>query len=509
MSTHDDHGLENLIAATEQTLGGIGDVDRLTAGLSKEAPESLQTEIRKDQLRSLADAYGIPVDAYIEVSVDPDGMTAAADLFAGREGGRMLEPGDIVEELAAQGVISGIDVDAYQQAMLQCNTEGTPVSGLVIARGTPAVGAVPAHLEIAPHLVGQPATAQPHDDHRIDHRERAFFNLVTKGEVLARMVGERPGRLGINVHGEALPFAVLTVPRLTAGRNTVSQGSQVMAAVDGRFEKGTSVFSVNPVLHISGGVDYRTGHVKFPGDVMIHGAIQDGFKVHAGGSLYCSQTLDASDIVCRGNLDVQQGIIGRKEGTVRVGGSVQARFIENCYLEARERVYVHVGIMNSAVHTLGRLEMGPRGIIVGGRIHAQHGVIAVQIGSSMGPRTEIYCGLDYTVLHKLEYIKAKNMELFARLRGLEMRKKSRDADLQRIAPVEARIREATHKLNEAAQALVLHLDKQDDADVVVIGTIHPGAYIEICHVSFVVSRELRRVRFYLDKNEGKVVSSPL
>ena len=64
-------------------------------------------------------------------------------------------------------------------------------------------------------------------------------------------------------------------------------------------------------------------------------------------------------------------------------------------------------------------------------------------------------------------------------------------------------------MNEAANSLIFQLDKNEEADVIVKGSIFPGAYIEICHLSHVVSREMKQVRFRLDKKKGKVVDGPL
>jgi len=55
-----------------------------------------------------------------------------------------------------------------------------------------------------------------------------------------------------------------------------------------------------------------------------------------------------------------------------------------------------------------------------------------------------------------------------------------------------------------AKSLVVQLDKNREADVVVHGTVFPGVYIEICHFPFLVSREMNRVRFFLDQQRGKV-----
>ncbi len=92
---------------------------------------------------------------------------------------------------------------------------------------------------------------------------------------------------------------------------------------------------------------------------------------------------------------------------------------------------------------------------------------AVQIGSALGPRTEIYCGIDYSVEQKLQWIRDKNIEP------------------------------------------VFQLDKNETAEVIVKGVIFPSAYIETCHLSYIVPRWMTRVRFKLDKIKGKVISELL
>jgi uncharacterized protein len=504
-----DYGLESLIKSTEEALQSLGDVARLTVGLSRDSEDDVEDQIRREQLRGLAETYGVKTDSYVEATISTDGMKAIMDFFPATGGGRILEPGDVAAELWSRGIVFGIDDAAWHEAMLRCNTEGVPVNDVVVACGAPAVPQVPAHFEIEPGLLEKPHLAGSIEDLRVDYRETVLPAFVNKGALLAKVTPPRPGQMGNTVRGEALPYGIAAVQNLTPGKNTERKGNEVCAACEGRFERDTSSFWVNQVLRITDKVDYRTGHIRFPGDVVVHGEIQDGFKVHAGGSLHCHQTLNASDVACQKDLLVEKGIIGRMEATVRVGGEVRARFIENCYLEARGSVNIQVGILNSAVHTLGRLVMGTRGIIVGGRVHAQEGVVAAQVGSSMGPRTEIYCGLDYTILHRLEYIRSKSMELAMRLSSVEMKKKMPGAELERLAAVETKIRGAIHELNNAAQTLIHHLDKNDAAQVTVTEMIHPGAYVEICHASFVVTRPLRRVRFCLDKTTGKVKAVPL
>jgi hypothetical protein len=266
---------------------------------------------------------------------------------------------------------------------------------------------------------------------------------------------------------------------------------------------------VNEVLEVAGDVDYTIGHINFPGDVIIKGEIKDGFKVHSGGSVFCAKTLDASEVIAKKDLIVKQGIIGRNKGRIKVAGEVRTKFIENCYLEAKGSVYVDNGIMNSAIHSLKRVELVKKGIVIGGTLYAQDGVTAVQIGSALGPRTEIYCGIDYSVEQKLEWIRDKNIELVFKLKQIEKKLKAASAGRDKLLEVGGKIKQAIHKLNEAANALVFKLDKNEAAEVIVKGVIFPGAYIEIGHISYIVPRRMARVRFKLDKIKGKVIAEHL
>lgn len=81
---------------------------------------------------------------------------------------------------------------------------------------------------------------------------------------------------------------------------------------------------MNEVLEIDDDVDYKTGHINFPGDVIIRGEVKDGFKVHSRGSIFCAKTLDASEVISGKDLIVQQGIIGRNKGIIQVEGKLKA-----------------------------------------------------------------------------------------------------------------------------------------------------------------------------------------
>ncbi|HTP59047.1 MAG TPA: FapA family protein, partial [Spirochaetia bacterium] len=321
--------------------------------------------------------------------------------------------------------------------------------------------------------------------------------------VLARITPRIEGIAGIDVMGAVVAYGKAPATSLRQGKNTAVQGGAVVAQCDGKFVVGEESFWVSEVLEIPGDVDYSTGHVDFPGDVIIRGQIKQGFKVKAGGALTCMKLIDASEITCGGDLETGQGILGRMQGTVKVGGKVRAKFIENCYLEAGGDVAVSTGCLNSVIYTLGTLVTGPRGVIIGGKVYAQKGVSAFQIGSTAGVRTEIHCGIDYRVQQKLTWIRDRNMELALKLKEVENTITSRGTN-PRLVELRDKLKAAIRTLNDSAKELIASLTKSEDAAVSAAGEIQHGVFVEICHVPLIVERPLGKVRLVLDKAFGVV-----
>lgn len=496
-----DYALEDLITDSENLLDNIGEVEGLAA-------ETIDGEISRRALESIEEAVELKINGYVELVISGDEMSAVADFYPPTANMKPVDLDDIVTFLEEKKVKTGVDWDAIKEAIFKCNTDRTQVTDVIVARGVKPILEIPEHLVIESELL-KGAVDPDFTIQRVDFKEVSPFVLVKAGQLLAKRLPKKAGKMGSSVRGEAISHGIAKVTLLKPWQNTRFEDDCVVAGCDGRFECGPDSFRVNEVLEISGNIDYRTGHIDFPGDVLIRGEIKDGFKVHSGGSVYCAQTMDASEVISKKDLIVKRGIIGRNKGRISVEGRVEARFIENCYLEAKGEVIIESGILNSAINTRKQITMGKKGIIIGGKLNAQDGVTAVQIGSRMSPRTEIYCGLDYVVKQKLEWIRDKNIELAIKLRQVENKLQSASQGNEKLLRIREKIKQAISRLNEAASSLLFELDKNEAAGVVVTGTVFPGVYIEICHFSYIVSREMKKVRFRLDKSKGRVVADPL
>jgi uncharacterized protein len=499
MARSDEHAYESLIRESEQILQNAGIVG---TGLPSAAETPTASAQGRQELASLHAAEAESADGYAELKVSEDRMTAAASFYPSVGGGKQVEFLEVKELVIAKGLRFGINWDVVKSSLAACNATRRTLVGVEVAHGRRPVDEIPARLEIDASLLKK-ETAESPDAQTVDFKAISPFRFVRKGDVLARITPRIEGIAGIDVTGAVVAYGKAPVNSPRPGKNTVVQGGTVVAQCDGRFVVGEESFWVSEVLEIHGDVDYSTGHIDFAGDVIVQGQIKQGFKVKAGGSLTCAKLIDASEIICGGDLETGQGILGRMQGTVKVGGKVRAKFIENCYLEARGDVMVTTGCLNSVINTLGVVATGPKGVIIGGKLYAQKGVSAFQIGSAAGVRTEIHCGVDYRVQQKLSWIRDRNIELALKLKEVEAMLASKGQN-PRLVELRDKLKAAIRAMNDSAKGSIASLTKDEGAAVTAKGEIHHGVFVEICHVPMIVAHPMVKVRLVLDKAFGVV-----
>jgi uncharacterized protein (DUF342 family) len=262
-------------------------------------------------------------------------------------------------------------------------------------------------------------------------------------------------------------------------------------------------------------VDYHTGNIVFPGDISSEGPVSDGFKIYSGGSLTIKQTFDVTEAITKTDLIVSGGIIGRGRALVKVGGALKTKFIENCKAATRKTISVEADIVNCSIYTMEKIEMGEKGMILGGEIYAVQGVKAGGIGKKSGKATHIHCGVDFTALQEKEKLNY-NLRIIgaklARLRELLEAEQALSQNSEKKAKIEEtlkRLEEEQNQTTAAVTAILGRLNTFGDAAVEVLGEVAPGTLIEICQIALFVTEPLRRVRIRLDRNLGKLVSESL
>ena len=217
-------------------------------------------------------------DGFAEVSIAPDKLTVTGTFHPPVSGGDFLTYPNVVAKLEENGIITGVLHDVIQETIFKANTTHDTISDVVIARGIPPVTEIPEHFVIRKDLIERKPEIDP-DASRVDWHAVSAFSIVKAREPIARRIATVPGVSGQNVYGEQTPFEARKMPVFSAGTNVIDHEKGLFAGKSGRLSiSSDGVITIEEVLLLKKGIDFTTGNIVFPGDVIIQGKIADGFK---------------------------------------------------------------------------------------------------------------------------------------------------------------------------------------------------------------------------------------
>jgi len=445
-------------------------------------------------------------DGKIELTFLDNDLEVRGDFFPSSANGVPISDEYITSLLEKSRIVYGVRHDEINDAFNACVNNEKIVRDVLIAKGDPTVDEVPEYLQLNPYLGVKNETQE--GDGTIDYKARSAFVIVKKGQALAKQKSFKPGKDGINVHGETIGHKTVKKDVLTGGENTTMEGRLLVSCINGQFVKAGGVLNVRNYLVIKGPVGYATGNIIFPGDVKIEGPVSDGFKIYSGGSVTIKQTFDVTDSVTKKDLNVAGGIIGRGRAIVKVGGSLKTKFIDNCHVAARKNIFVDSEIISSKVFTLETLEMGDKGKIVGGEIHALKGIRAGTIGKEVGRAARIHCGIDFVQEQEREKNNSVIKALAIKIHRVKELMEDPSTDGEKKARMKAlldKLTEEQEKTQNKITELLGKLNTYEDATIEVKGEIEPDVLIEICHAALFVTEPLKEVKIRLDKETRKLI----
>ncbi len=261
---------------------------------------------------------------------------------------------------------------------------------VLLAEGRPPVPGKPEAFKPLPDSKEQ----EPHDgeDAAFDNR-KCRIHVVKAGEIVGEYIPATPSEPGLDVHGQPIkPKEPSFGRRLGANLKLGDDGRTVIATCDGKVQVTRYSVIVVDTVKVDGDVDYRSGNLEVPGDVLITGTVRSSFKVRSQKSVTIKGAVEAAEVEAGTDLTIAGGIVGGGAGRIRAGGEVQIKFAEEADIEAIGDVIVAKEMVNSRVSTKGTLLVS-RGSIVGGSIWAREGIEAQSIGNETGVRTEIAAGV--------------------------------------------------------------------------------------------------------------------
>lgn len=223
------------------------------------------------------------------------------------------EPIAVLEEvkdlLPEKNINYGLNEEILEKAVREMTRKWVE-----IAQGTPPTPGENAHIEIF-FEQKQIIPYQANDINNVDYLDKGHIPAIEKDALLAKKTPVILGKAGISVRGEEIPPPIPQDISLLAGPNTYrdKNGLQIFAAVLGRPILIKTPKSYKIQIHrtyvVNSDVNITTGHIRFQGDIQVHGKVLERMEVLAGGYVKISDRVTGADIRAAGSIAVSDNVI--------------------------------------------------------------------------------------------------------------------------------------------------------------------------------------------------------
>jgi len=450
-----------------------------------------------EELPVLFSFGGVDGGPRVEITVAADSMLAWGTFFPGTgTEGKLIIWSDLGEALRNAGFGESLLEHEIQEALFRFNTGHPSAERILIAKGRLPKAERPAFLKLEPQFFSH--HFEDRGGVQVDFKDYSPFVIVKKGELLARAILPRLGVPGMTVYGSEIPAGKKDIKHIKPGPNTLFAHGKVFSRIAGRFTIEGDVFDVSDTLELDAGVGYGTGNLVFPGAVIIKGVVADGFKLAAGLGITVKGPLDASEVMCHGDLACDGGIIGKKPGLVRAGGGLKALYIEHCQVEVLGTVNVSKALLHTRLFSNGNVIMEETGRIVASTVWVRGTLSCGQLGGDSGP-VKIVAGSDFVIQRKMDGIRSRYHHMEEEVKHNQTRGQA--ATPEQMAAMASLVSEMN--------ALTPLLFANPKTEIRITSRVSAGTVIEMGYATLTVTQPLKGQVFRLSSDGKAVVATPL
>ncbi len=495
----------------------LGYLDGLGIGYDRKRIEMLLMD-EEDGVCHLSSGACPDYPESYQLITDEDGMKAVVRFTPPSETGKRLTQDDFIRDLTFKGITFGI-----QTANLQAHfeTQGKYCTDILVAKGEAPVQGEDARIEYCFNTDMHRRPAQ-REDGSVDYFHMTTINQCRKGDVLARIIPEKPGIDGHDIYGKAVKPREVRRETLKFGRNIELSEDKltITTLVDGHVSLVDDKVFVNDVYETKG-VDIATGNIDYEGSVHVDGNVAENFEVKAGGNVIIDGLVEGARVIAGGNIIIAKGMNGMQKGYLKAGGDVVVKFLENARVAAGGYVEAEA-IMHSKVSAGGEVRVeGRKGVVVGGYVQAGLKITAKTIGAGMGASTILEVGVNpllktqYGRFQKAQEELAKTVKNAGVILSNFKEKIAKgfqynESQLKYMKSVAKIVEEKgaeLEQMNQRMERFRAMMEIQKQAEVVVNNEVHPGTTIIIGDATRTIQSSFHYCKFIRDK--GEITMKPM
>lgn len=446
----------------------------------------------------------------IEIEIKDNHLFAYMQINPPIYNAREIDEQDVKQTLEKHNIKYGIKQEVIEEVL----REKIFSTYILIAQGTPYTPPVDGRFDFYFNTNLEEVNLKQDKYGNVNHRELNLIQNVASGRQIAKKMSPIPGKPGKNIHGEPIAPPLGKEPTINLGKNvSLSQdGQYIIATHSGHAQLIGNTISVEQIYMVHGDVDYSTGNIHFMGSVLVKGNVLDGFNIEASGDIEIHGTVGRCNIIGENNILIHQGIYGKNEGTIKSGGDIYAKFIDNAKLFAGRNVIIHKEILNSEVVAKNKIQCkGKRSSIVGGKLYAGEQIAANVIGNDNYITTSLEINISPEILisyNNLNEEKIKTIEEIKKLNQNYNVLKEKERRLRGNLPLEQKKRKAIvvkslkiaintlKDLNEEIKKLKEMIDDHDsEGSILIYDSIYPEVSININNAFYKNTSRMRKVQF--------------
>ena len=440
-------------------------------------------------------------DKIFRVDIDDKRLTASIAVN-GELPEKELSSDDILKQLEQLNIKvdhpgkKNIEALAKSLAEKQIPPEPVPV-----ANGTPPVHDKNGKVEKL--YEKSPGDAHSDEYNGQSHYDRSDIIIVNENQNVLRLIPPVSGNDGVDVFGKPISRKLAKEAKITLGKNLIQKDDLIITTSCGRLFCENGKAWIIPVLDIPGNVDFSTGNIDFPGEVIIAKNVLDLFKVRSKATISVHGLVEAAEIHAGQDLHVTGGVAGKKiyKGKIYAANDIHTKYIINSHVRAGGNIFVQKEVVNCDVACEGALtiEHGP---FVGGLTIATGGVKVKDLGSDGEVKTHLEVGITEELKimfndlspkiqkqrQKAYKIRQTVEPLLQYQKHLNSEQKEKATELLDIA---ADMEDSINEFIERIRTAYEHAQKMAVPQIEVTGTLYPGVLIRFPGVETITKNSLK------------------
>ncbi len=247
-------------------------------------------------------------------------------------------------------------------------------------------------------LFGKDPENNPDSREAVDHYRSSLVNQVTAGQVLARLQPLTPEESGLPVKPDAADNLIIqnqTEVISPTVELSEDDGQVVVISKENGFPAlENQQIVIHKILTIDGDINFHTGNIDCPGDLLIKGSIMSGFKVRAE-NLTVTGSIENAEVECHGNLICAGGIVACHDYPLVCGANLWCKYLENSRIEVKNNIFIAKSSLHSFLKAGNNIVLcHSSAVLVGGKSEAGNSLYSGILGAKWATPTEVILGCE-------------------------------------------------------------------------------------------------------------------